>query len=320
MKFFVIVVVCYFSLIYAYKFPFSKNWFSSKRTTGFNGPPTQNGSDIMHPNDGKGAGTIKFTERNVTEAVNFKSYRSDGLTFIQKWWDNNTKGRSGLLLLLVPIFIGQLRLVCAAIPFVIDRSIQYINPFSLATLFVTLQPKGLAYLQISLLTSMGLGIVAMMKDSYFTASSWLPIFPRQDSYAIVTGASSGLGREISRQLYLHGFNLVLISSNSTMLEEVKKTFISHTFDDISDAAIVKKSSIEVPRLHPASNDTLRLAVQSESKDAPVITSIVHHNTPKKYGDIKTISCDLTSHMSSFYILNQLKRFGVQNKVSCVNSI
>ena len=45
----------------------------------------------------------------------------------------------------------------------------------------------------------------------------------KDSYALITGASSGIGLEIANSLAQRGFNLVLTSRNETKLKEVAET-------------------------------------------------------------------------------------------------
>lgn len=39
---------------------------------------------------------------------------------------------------------------------------------------------------------------------------------------LITGASSGIGRDMARELYKRGYGLVLVSRDKEKLEEVKK--------------------------------------------------------------------------------------------------
>jgi hypothetical protein len=52
-----------------------------------------------------------------------------------------------------------------------------------------------------------------------------------ESYALVTGASTGLGRELARLLAADGHPLVLVARNKTRLEEVAHELQSaHSID------------------------------------------------------------------------------------------
>ena len=42
--------------------------------------------------------------------------------------------------------------------------------------------------------------------------------------ALVTGASSGIGRDMARDLANRGYNLILVSRDEKKLEELKKEF------------------------------------------------------------------------------------------------
>ena len=44
----------------------------------------------------------------------------------------------------------------------------------------------------------------------------------QDSWAVVTGASDGIGKGVCMELAARGFNIVLIARNITKIEEVAK--------------------------------------------------------------------------------------------------
>lgn len=79
------------------------------------------------------------------------------------------------------------------------------------------------------------------------------------SYALVTGASSGLGAEFARQLAAHGLNVVLVARRQSALEEVA-------------AEIRKNFGVETEVL-PADlslpDDVARVCARMRSEDSPV---------------------------------------------------
>jgi len=136
-------------------------------------------------------------------------YRRDrkSLSSLYKWWVQRTKGRSGLLVLLVPAMISQMIILRSAVPFLIDRLSQYLQPLYIGTLITLFQPQGPNIIKSVLLSGIAIGGMFMLIDTYQTGSSWVPLQPQSDSYAVVTGASSGIGLELAKLLYIYGNRL-----------------------------------------------------------------------------------------------------------------
>ena len=51
-----------------------------------------------------------------------------------------------------------------------------------------------------------------------------------DSYALVTGASSGLGFEFAKQLSARGYKLILVARRRDKLEQVQKSIKTEPLD------------------------------------------------------------------------------------------
>ncbi len=58
---------------------------------------------------------------------------------------------------------------------------------------------------------------------HVTADEFLADQPTADSYALVTGGSSGIGKAIARELARHGFNVLLVALPETGLEAVAES-------------------------------------------------------------------------------------------------
>ena len=51
----------------------------------------------------------------------------------------------------------------------------------------------------------------------------------ENTYALVTGATSGIGLEISINLAKRGYNLILVSRTTDKLDQTSKKLIQNTF-------------------------------------------------------------------------------------------
>jgi len=50
---------------------------------------------------------------------------------------------------------------------------------------------------------------------------------KYDGWALITGASSGIGKEMARELAKQKFNLVLVARNEEALEQLAQEVVSH---------------------------------------------------------------------------------------------
>ena len=144
---------------------------------------------------------------------------------LQTWWDSHTKGSRGILVWLMPAILSQLVILRTVVPFFTDRLSQYMQPLSIAILLALTPARGLRLLQNICLASAAVGTCFMFRDTYLAGSSWLPLETREDSYAVVTGATSGLGRAFAQLLYAQGFSLVLVARQEQQLREFKQTLL-----------------------------------------------------------------------------------------------
>jgi hypothetical protein len=86
-----------------------------------------------------------------------------------------------------PAFLAQLMVLQTAVPFVLDRLTQYLQPIFILTSLLLLQPKGPVVLQALLWSSVALGFGCMLVDTYNAGATWVPLMAGNDSYAVITG-------------------------------------------------------------------------------------------------------------------------------------
>ena len=69
---------------------------------------------------------------------------------------------------------------------------------------------------------------------------------KNDKTVLITGASSGIGRELTNEFYQRGYNLVLVGRNEEKLQNVKNTFKdSERFITIIAADLSKKGAARI---------------------------------------------------------------------------
>jgi hypothetical protein len=135
------------------------------------------------------------------------------------------KKPSGLLVILLPSLIVQFAVLQRAVPFIISRLSQYLSPVNVMMSLALQHRQGRFLFNTVLWTGIFLGAVYMVVDTFTLGASWTPLSPSNESFALVTGAASGLGLDIAKTLYLRGYNLILTSSNETALALAKEEII-----------------------------------------------------------------------------------------------
>ena len=63
-------------------------------------------------------------------------------------------------------------------------------------------------------------------------------------WALITGASSGIGRDMARYLYELGYNLILVARNTNGLEELKQE--QEKNDKQNNVKVDKKEILVIP--------------------------------------------------------------------------
>lgn len=190
-------------------------------------------------------------------------------------WRSLSEGRSGLLVILVPAVLTQAFLLHRVLHFFVDRLVQYLNPALIGVSLLLRSPRTLDILQSCIWSVISIGGAFMLHDTFKTGSSWSPLAPPEtEAYALITGASTGLGRELARLLYLYGYSVILVARDMVQLDETKKLLVNA--------------------------DTLRDQQSKRSRS--------------RAKDIILLSSDLSDPDSSDQIVEELRERGVLNSI------
>lgn len=232
---------------------------------------------------------------------------------LKSWWENHTKGSRGILIWLMPALLSQLAILRTVVPFFMDRLSQYMQPLAIAVLVALTPGKGLRAFQNILLVGAGLGTCLMFRDTYCAGSSWLPLEAKDDSYAVITGATSGLGRAFAQLLYSHGFNLVLIASREQQLKDLKHNLHDETIisgNRVGGSEADARTTTDSARFEGEDVDSFRAI--STSRIVRDISNI--DSGAKSRRDIIVISVDLSEAEGPNTVLRELRRRRVDEKI------
>ena len=217
---------------------------------------------------------ISYTNDTVSPLDSLDAYL---LSTTLRRWKSFSEGRSGLLVILVPAVLTQAFILQRILPFFVDRLVQYLNPTLIAISMLLQSPKTLDIVQSGIWSVISIGGAYMLYDTFKTGSSWSPLPPpERETFALITGASSGLGREMARRLYLYGYSVILVARDLSQLDETKKLLVN----------------------------SLALTDQSSRRD----------DAPRRTRDIVLISSDLSEQGSTDQIMEILRGKGIANNI------
>lgn len=123
----------------------------------------------------------------------------------------------------------------------------------------------------------------LLADIFGLSARWNPT---ADSWAIVTGATDGIGLEFARELAKKGYNLLLISRSAEKLQKVK--------DDLSKC-LKPSRDIRVLKIDFSQRDVYD-AISKEVQKLPDISVLVNnvgvsYCTPEYFGDLNKTNKD-----------------------------
>ncbi|KAK7958598.1 3-ketoacyl-CoA reductase [Apiospora saccharicola] len=143
------------------------------------------------------------------------------------------------------------------------------------------------------LGSHALGYLQFLLNVFVLSGTNLRKYGKKGTWAVVTGASDGLGKEFASQLAAKGFNLVLVSRTQSKLEDLSKE-LEHKFTHIQTKILAMDFSAD------NDSDYERLAELVQDLDIAILINNVgqSHSIPtpfvltekKELQDIITINC------------------------------
>ena len=139
-------------------------------------------------------------------------------------------------------------------------------------------------------------------------------------WALVTGASSGIGRDMSRYLYKLGYNLIIVARNEEKLNELKAELSQNKSNDnlkkVQDEEQIKnvterkkENEIENNSANPQEQQIIIKQVDLSDRNQCI----------KLYGETKNISLDLLVNNAGFGVFGEFVETDLEKDINLINT-
>ena len=136
-------------------------------------------------------------------------------------------------------------------------------------------------------------------------------------WALVTGASSGIGRDMARYLYLLGYNLILVARDQEKMEELKTELYTKYRQEEE-----KENRKNKDDKNSNSKDSKPKKVNLETKQEILIYSIdlsKKEECIKLYENTKNIEIDLLINNAGFGTFGEFPKTDLEKEVNLINT-
>lgn len=136
-------------------------------------------------------------------------------------------------------------------------------------------------------------------------------------WALVTGASSGIGRDMARYLYLLGYNLILVARDQERMEELKTELYTKYRQEEE-----KENRKNKDDKNSNSKDSKPKKVNLETKQEILIYSIdlsKKEECIKLYENTKNIEIDLLINNAGFGKFGEFPKTDLEKEVNLINT-
>lgn len=131
-------------------------------------------------------------------------------------------------------------------------------------------------------------------------------------WALITGASSGIGRDMARYLYRLGYNLIIVARNVDKLNELKAELSQNKANDniakVQDEERIK-NKIENKSTNPQEQQIIIKQVDLSDKDQCI----------KLYEETKHISSDLLVNNAGFGVFGEFIDTDLEKEIDLINT-
>ena len=150
-------------------------------------------------------------------------------------------------------------------------------------------------------------------------------------WALVTGASSGIGRDMSRYLYNLGYSLVIVARDKTKLEELKKGLEENNVN-ASTSSINRTNGYNKNNDSSYNNNAIKLDTgksdsknnKEETKNKQEIIVISkdlsnRENCMEIYEETKNIQIDLLVNNAGFGVFGEFGKTDLDKEINLINT-
>lgn len=148
-------------------------------------------------------------------------------------------------------------------------------------------------------------------------------------WALVTGASSGIGRDIARYLYKLGYSLIIVARDKGRLEELKKDLEGNNVNTSAGSSINRTNSNNDSRNNNNSINLNNSKIDSKNNNEKIKTKqeiIViakdlsnKENCMEIYEKTKSIQVDLLVNNAGFGVFGEFSKTDLEKEINLINT-
>lgn len=148
-------------------------------------------------------------------------------------------------------------------------------------------------------------------------------------WALVTGASSGIGRDIARYLYKLGYSLIIVARDKGRLEELKKDLEGNNVNTSAGSSINRTNSNNDSRNNNNSINLNNSKIDSKNNNEKIKTKqeiIViskdlsnEENCMEIYEETKNIQMDLLVNNAGFGVFGEFSKTDLEKEINLINT-
>ena len=148
-------------------------------------------------------------------------------------------------------------------------------------------------------------------------------------WALVTGASSGIGRDVARYLYKLGYSLIIVARDKGRLEELKKDLEGNNVNTSAGSSINRTNSNNDSRNNNNSINLNNSKIDSKNNNEKIKTKqeiIViakdlsnKENCMEIYEKTKSIQVDLLVNNAGFGVFGEFSKTDLEKEINLINT-
>lgn len=133
-------------------------------------------------------------------------------------------------------------------------------------------------------------------------------------WALVTGASSGIGRDMARYLYSLGYSIIIVARNENKLEELKQELEKNNSKNINNKEntnfVMKKANGKLENNDEVNEQQIIVISEDLSKA---------ENCKKLYEQTKHIKIDLLVNNAGFGVFGNFSETDLEKEINLINT-
>ena len=140
-------------------------------------------------------------------------------------------------------------------------------------------------------------------------------------WALVTGASSGIGRDMSRYLYSLGYNLIIVARDLERLEKLKTELEKNKDTEINRTDISAQQHNDNNENNSNYKKTENTEINQKKQEIIIIAKDLSskENCLEIYNQTKNIQIDLLVNNAGFGVFGEFSKTDLEKEINLINT-